>query len=293
LGHSFGRLTSEFELNRKSNMVKKEVYTGMVSREDQAIEVHRARLDQLQVRWDLELKKVAATFAIDPTLDIADTMKELETLTCSEWLIQKEKDRDTGIVLGLAGPGASGKGTLGEYATINHGFGKVINTTTRDKRHYEVDGIDYHFVDPEEYQRRLDAGTLLGANDKPGRGRYGIGKDDLEAGIAKGGCLVEESPINLLKALEGMAAETTTVLMYILPPYPIMDTCARRLYGRSAKAEEDRILTIEDVESTLGDRQIDEFSALNSRADYPNVRVVFLINDELMDSQKKVDSLFS
>lgn len=274
-------------------MVKKEQYTGMESHEDRAIESHRARLDELQLRWDQELRRVAENFGIDPTLDVPTLMQELEVSTCGEWVRDKEARADSGVVLGVAGPGASGKGTLGEHATDALGYGRVINTTTRDKRHYEEDGVHYHFVDDAEYQRRLEEGMLLGANDKHGRGRYGIGKVDLEAGVATGGCLIEENPINLLNALEGISGEANVVLLYILPPYPIMDTCARRLYGRSASNEVDRKLTTEDVESTLGDRQIEEFSVLADRREYPNVRVVFLINDELDESCAKMDTLFS
>lgn len=275
-------------------MVHKEVYKGgdMSSREDQAVDQHRVRLDQLQARWDVELRSVAASFGIQgENLTTGELMKELERVTCGEMLASKEQAEGKGLVVGCAGPGASGKGTLGDHAIEAHGFTRVINTTTRDQRHYEVDGVHYHFVDDAEYQRRLDAGLLLGANDKPGRGRYGIGKADLEAGVEAGGCLVEESPANLLNALQGISDQAPTMLLYILPPDPIMDTCARRLYGRSAAVEEERVLTENDVESTLGDRQIDEFATLARHGEYPGVRVVFLVNDQLEESKEKVDAL--
>jgi guanylate kinase len=276
-------------------MTSREVLRGdMSSREDKAVDQHRVRLDQLQARWDVELRKVAGSFGIDATeLSTGELMQELERVTCGDLLSSPEHSDARGLVVGCAGPGASGKGTLGEHAIDAHGFTRVINTTTREQRHYEADGVHYHFVDEAEYLRRLDEGMLLGANDKPGRGRYGIGKSDLEAGVESGGCLVEESPVNLLNALQGISDQAPTMLLYILPPDPIMETCARRLYGRSSATEEDRVLTDNDVESTLGDRQIDEFATLQDHASYPGVRVVFLVNDQLEESKQKIDTLLA
>jgi guanylate kinase len=280
---------------RGTAMSSKEVLRGdMGSREDQAVDQHRVRLDQLQARWDVELRNVAASFGIEGEgLSTGEIMQQLERVTCGDFVSSPEHASDKGMVIGCAGPGASGKGTLDKHMMGSHGFTKVINTTTRAMRHYERDGVEYHFVDEDEYQRRLDAGMLIGANDKPGRGRYGIGKTDLETGVQTGGCLVEESPANLLNALQETSGEATTMLLYILPPDPIMDTCARRLYGRSSENEDDRELTESDVESTLGDRQIDEFSVLATHAQYPGVRVVFVINDDLKESQAKLDALLS
>jgi guanylate kinase len=278
-------------------MVHKEVYKGgdMSSREDQAVDQHRVRLDQLQARWDSALRDIAPTFGIDAAeMTTGELMKELERVSCGNFLSNPERIPGAAMVIGCAGPGASGKGTLDKRMVQGHGYSKVVNTTTRPMRNYEQQDVQYHFIDEEEYQRRLDAGMFLGANDKPGRGRYGIGKADLQAGVASGGCLLEENPFNLLGILQQQSAETPVLMLYILSPDPIMDTLACCLYIRSNEKEESkRELTEADVESTLGDRQIDEFGMLARHEEFPDVPVVFLVNDVLEESFQKIDALLS
>ena len=65
-------------------------------------------------------------------------------------------------VVVLSGPSAVGKSTvvrcLRERIADLH---FSVSATTRSPRPGEVDGIDYYFVTPEQFQRLIDDGELL------------------------------------------------------------------------------------------------------------------------------------
>jgi guanylate kinase len=66
------------------------------------------------------------------------------------------------VLLILAGPAGVGKSTLCDRLVREvPGFERVITATTRKPRPNEVNGVDYHFITDEEFDRRLAAGDFL------------------------------------------------------------------------------------------------------------------------------------
>ena len=61
----------------------------------------------------------------------------------------------------LAGPTAVGKGTIAAYVRTHFpGVWFSVSMTTRRPRPGEVDGVHYHFVDDQEFDRLVEAGEL-------------------------------------------------------------------------------------------------------------------------------------
>ena len=61
----------------------------------------------------------------------------------------------------ISGPSGSGKGTATRWLAENGGLTRVTTYTTRSPRDTEVRGIDYHFVDDDEFHRLHDDGTIF------------------------------------------------------------------------------------------------------------------------------------
>lgn len=123
---------------------------------------------------------------------------------------------------------------------------------------------------------------------RPGRGYYGISNEEIlqKLDASKNGCLFEESPQNIIQlfrseTLDNMDNKIDKTLLYILPPNPIIETAISRLQNRlNAETDpEKRVLTPENFESTIGDRQIDEFLELKSLIDNPDIKPLFIINE--------------
>ena len=53
----------------------------------------------------------------------------------------------------LIGPSASGKTATCLYLQDHYGIRKVVTHTTRAMRVGEVNGVDYHFVTKDEFQK--------------------------------------------------------------------------------------------------------------------------------------------
>lgn len=256
---------------------------------------HAPRLKELQQRWNMALPEVAAHFGLP---EHEATPYDLQEQSFRAWMHEREKAPDSPIVIGIAGPGACGKGTISSHLETALEFPKVINTTTRPPRHNEVNGRDYHFLAPEEFEYQRSTGAFLTTTNRPNRGTYAISKSEIEEKLANcgTGCIIEENPATLLSALDtariSIEKEPLTTLLYLLPPDPMVETLAMRLHQRSSDTPAERELTENDIESTLGDRQIDEFLSLSQATQYPNVNVVFFVNDDIQRTYEKIKVLF-
>lgn len=68
----------------------------------------------------------------------------------------------TGVLLVLAGTSGAGKGTIGELLRARDpSLGWSVSWTTRPRRAGETEGVDYHFVTHDEFERARDDDGFL------------------------------------------------------------------------------------------------------------------------------------
>ena len=86
----------------------------------------------------------------------------------------------------ITGPSGVGKGTLirGLMERLPE-LELSVSATTRAARPGERDGVDYHFVSPEEFDRRVRAGEFVEHADYAGR-RYGTLRAELDGRVRRG-----------------------------------------------------------------------------------------------------------
>ncbi len=119
-------------------------------------------------------------------------------------------------VIVITGPSGVGKGTLiRELRQRMPGLVLAISATTRDPRPGERDGVDYHFLPPDEFDRRVAAGEFVEHADYSGR-RYGTLRSELERGIATGAAVILE--IEVQGARQVREAMPEAVAVFIAPP---------------------------------------------------------------------------
>lgn len=188
------------------------------------------------------------------------------------------------LIVGLAGPGASGKDTISGRL----GYPKAINVTTRKPRSYEEDGVHYFFVSEDQFGMKDRAGEFLTTSNKPNRGLYAIPRSELENKLADSSTvMVEESPEVLLTVdQEAKKMGHKFVLVYVLPPWPILPHVAARLANRCIEDGSD---FGDVIASTLGIRQIEEFRSI-ARAREQGVPVLFIVNDDKDRATQKLSS---
>ncbi len=242
----------------------------------------------------------AVSDALEIQLEDGENRSEKVSIITQQKFLDKKGREATQrkIVIGVAGPGAVGKGTLMSYLST-HGYATNINVTTRPVRtnngNPEQDGVEYFFKTSEQYREENEQGLYLTVTPRPGRGDYAISKKALEdaVGSSQKGCLVEENPETLAKLVDALKKEDPElhgIILYVLPPgvstgREIIEVI-ERLKKRSGSN-----FGRDDIESTCGKRQMDELMSIASQI-RRGIEVVFIENDDLDETKRRLDHLF-
>jgi guanylate kinase len=134
----------------------------------------------------------------------------------------------------ITGPSGVGKGTLiGELLRRVPDLELSISATTRDPRPGEEDGRDYHFLSPEEFERRMDDDDFLEFASYSGN-RYGTLRSEVERCLLNGKSVVLE--IEVQGAQQVRAAMPDSIQIFIAPPDP--DVLRERLLSRGTDSPE-------------------------------------------------------
>jgi len=153
-------------------------------------------------------------------------------------------------VLVITGPSGVGKGTLiQELLRRLPELELSVSATTRPARSGEVDGRDYHFLDPDEFERRARASEFLEHAVYAGN-RYGTLRSELRR--APEGVVLE---IEVQGARQVREALPEAVLVFIAPPSP--EVLRERLIGRGTDSPEEIRRRLEQAERELAAQ--DEF----------------------------------
>jgi guanylate kinase len=138
-----------------------------------------------------------------------------------------------GLLIVVSGPAGSGKGTVNSQLVATGDFVFSVSATTRAPRPGEVNGVNYHFIDREEFQRRIDENGFL---------EYTTYCDNYYGTPLKEAIAVLESGKNLILEIEVDGAMQVkrkfpeAILIMLLPP--TLEEQEARLRGRGTETEE-------------------------------------------------------
>jgi guanylate kinase len=116
----------------------------------------------------------------------------------------------------ITGPSGVGKGTLiAKLLERVPGLELSVSATTREPREGEVDGRDYHFLSPEEFDRRIEREEFLEFATYSGN-RYGTLRSEVRKRLDAGHSVVLE--IEVQGARQVRAAMRESIQVFIAPP---------------------------------------------------------------------------
>jgi guanylate kinase len=178
-----------------------------------------------------------------------------------------------GKVFVITGPSGVGKGTLIERLLERIPELELsISATTREPRPGEVDGRDYHFLSPEEFRRRLEAGDFLEHASYSGN-YYGTLRSEVGQRIEQGRSVVLEIEVQGARQVRDALGDDA-VLIFIAPRDEAV--LRERLESRGTDSQE-------AIEQRLRTAEVE----LAARSEFP----LEVVNDDLQKAASELEGL--
>lgn len=188
---------------------------------------------------------------------------------------QRRRPQAQGRVVVLSGPSAVGKSTL--VRCLRDRIPDLhfsVSATTRAPRPGEVDGVDYHFVTPEQFQRLIDTGALLEwADIHGGLHRSGTLSAPVREATSAGHPVLIEVDLAGARAVKQAMPEAITV--FLAPPS--WEALKARLVGRGTETPEVIERRLATARTELAARDDFDEIVVNSRLETACTQLVSLL----------------
>lgn len=177
----------------------------------------------------------------------------------------------------ITGPSGVGKGTLirGLLERIPE-LELSVSATTRSPRPGERDGVDYHFLTPEQFESHVARGDFVEHATYSGH-RYGTLRAELERRLKSGAGVVLE--IEVQGARQVRTAMPDSVAVFIAPPSKA--ALRARLVGRGTDSPEQVDERMRTAERELGAQPEFEHVVVNDRLEQAIDELVGIVRSEM------------
>jgi guanylate kinase len=174
-----------------------------------------------------------------------------------------ETTEGRGILFVVSSPSGGGKGTL-----IQRVLSKVSNLsysvsfTTRAPRNGEVDGREYFFVTPEQFQQMVAADEFLEWAHVHSK-CYGTAREQVVREISAGRDIILEVDVQGAASVRALLADSVSI--FILPPS--FEVLRQRLEARGTDSPEELDLRLRNAPTELKDYSAFQYVIINDDAD--------------------------
>lgn len=182
----------------------------------------------------------------------------------------------------LSSPSGGGKTTIARALLARRrDVGYSVSCTTRKPRHGEVDGVDYFFLTPDEFEFSASRGEFAEWAVVHGQ-RYGTLKRELERVLATGKHVIMD--IDVQGARQLAEAFPDSALIFVLPPSA--DVLVERLRNRRSEGSRALIQRLETAVEELKAVSMYHYMVTNDRLDEAVGRVSSIIDAESVSRKR-------
>jgi guanylate kinase len=162
-------------------------------------------------------------------------------------VIVASKETTRGVLFVVSSPSGGGKGTLiqrvlKEVPNLSYS----ISYTTRAPRNGEVEGREYFFVTPEDFEHRIAAGEFLEWAHVHGK-LYGTSRHQVSHEIFEGRDIILEVDVQGAASVRELVSDSVSI--FILPPS--VETLRQRLMARGTDSPEELDLRLKHAPEEL------------------------------------------
>lgn len=169
-----------------------------------------------------------------------------------------------GILIVVSAPSGCGKGTILAEILKDESFYYSVSATTRSPRRGETDGVQYHFISKEQFEKNIKEGKMLEYAQYCDN-YYGTVRSDVEEKLAQGMNVILEIEVQGAMQIKNICPDA--VFIFIAPPS--VSELRRRLKKRNTE-------TLEVIEERVA-QAADE---IKFASDYDYI----VVNAELSDA---------
>jgi guanylate kinase len=180
-----------------------------------------------------------------------------------------------GILFVISSPSGGGKGTLIRRALqAVPGLGYSVSWTTRAPRPGEIDGVSYHFVTPEEFERMRASGGFLEWAVVHGN-LYGTARSAVAQALDEGRDIILEIDVQGAAAVRASMPGPSVVGVFILPPsYEIL---RKRLSARMTERPEELELRLRNARGEVAQYTHFDYLILNDEIERASAQLASVV----------------
>ena len=157
----------------------------------------------------------------------------------------------SGVLILLVSVPGGGKGTLLEYLRETHtDLSYAVSCTSRPPRPGEVDGENYYFLTPEEFQKRIEADEFLEWIQQDGGRYYGTLKSEILDRLQKGEIVVREVEVRGVRAIRELLPADAVKVVFVTTD--AWESVRDRMIKRAPISEEELAHRKQRYESEIG-----------------------------------------
>lgn len=168
----------------------------------------------------------------------------------------------TGRIVVMSGPSGAGKTSVCRVLKADPRVEFSVSATTRPMREGEQDGVDYHFLSVEEFERRIEAGAFVEHARYSGN-YYGTPREPMERARAEGRVFILEIEVQGTRQLRD--AKLDACYVFIAPPS--LEEIRRRLLARGTDGDAEIAQRMQIAEAEMAAQSLYDHVVINDDLD--------------------------